>query len=89
MSPFSLFESPWLLCEAQLCALHVLALLNTMNYSTVVDQSDYSISTILYNNNYYYMQCVNAHVRPSDVFKLCNDFRFRAPLSSVCVVTII
>ena len=51
MSPFSLFESPWLLCEAQLRALCVLALLNTMNYSTIVDQSDYSISTILYNNN--------------------------------------
>ena len=29
--------------------LRVLALLNITNYSTVVDQSDYSISTILYN----------------------------------------
>ena len=54
MSPFSLFESPWLLCETQLRALRILALLNTMNYSTVVDQSDYSISTILYNNIIYY-----------------------------------
>ena len=51
MLPFSSFESPWLLCEAQLRALRILALLNTMNYSTVVDQSDYSISTILYNKN--------------------------------------
>ena len=49
MLPFSSFESPWLLCEAQLRALRVLALLNTVNYSTVVDQSDYSISTIVHN----------------------------------------
>ena len=53
MSPFSSFESPWLLCKAQLRALRVLALLNTVNYSTVVDQSDYSISTLLYNNYIY------------------------------------
>ena len=31
------------LCEAQLRALRIL---NTVNYSTVVEQSDYSISTI-------------------------------------------
>ena len=36
-----------ILYEAQLCALHVLVLLNTVNYSTVVDQSDYSISNII------------------------------------------
>ena len=34
--------------------LMAVVLLNTVNYSTVVDQSDYSISTILYNNNYKY-----------------------------------
>ena len=43
--------SPWLLCVATVRALRGLALLNTVNnYSTVVDQSDYSINTILYNN---------------------------------------
>ena len=55
MSPFFLFESPWLLCAATVRALRVLALWNTVNYSTVVDQSDYSISTILYNNRQYCM----------------------------------
>ena len=34
-------------------ALRVLALWNTVNYSMVVDQSDYSISTILYNKGCY------------------------------------
>ena len=55
MLPFFLFESPWLLCAVTVHALHVLALLNTVNYSMVVDQSDNSISTILhvYNNNYH------------------------------------
>ena len=33
--------------------LRALALWNTINYSMVVDQSDYSISTILYNSKYY------------------------------------
>ena len=64
MSPFSLFESPWLLCEAHAAihALRVLALLNTVNYSMVVDQSDYSISTILYNKMYVllYVLCVSS-----------------------------
>ena len=41
------------MCAVTVRTLRVLALLNTVNYSTVVDQSDYSISTILYNNNYY------------------------------------
>ena len=36
-----------ILCEVQLCALRVLALLNTVNHSMVVDQSDYSISTLV------------------------------------------
>ena len=53
MLPFFLFESPWLLCVITVRAMRVLALLNAMNYSIVVDQSDYSISTILYNNFTY------------------------------------
>ena len=40
-------ELPWLLCAVAVHALHVLVLLNTVNYSMVVVQSDYSISTIL------------------------------------------
>ena len=50
-----LFESPWLLCVVTVRALHVSVPLNTMNYSTVVDQSDYSISTMLYYYVVYYM----------------------------------
>ena len=47
MSPFSLFESPRLLCDAQLRALCILALLNTVNYSTVGDQFDQITALVL------------------------------------------
>ena len=70
MSPFSLFELPWLLCEAQLRALRVLALLNTVNYSTVVDQSDYSIRNILCNNNTF-MSIGKSSTKKS--WKACSD----------------
>ena len=38
---------------------------NTVNYSTVVDQSDYSISTILYNNM---IKCIHNHYIIVNIF---------------------
>ena len=50
MSPFFLFESPWLLCAITVHALCVLALLNTVNFSTIVDHDNQITVVLLYYN---------------------------------------